>query len=131
MIATRARLRLQLDGIDLTIIALTLATAAVHVSRALANPRIAAVFTLNAIGYVVMLGLLYVPAPLPPRARFVARWVLIGYAALTFVLYFVWGVMKAEWLVPIGPADKAIEIVLIALLLSQTQQTRPAQSPGL
>jgi hypothetical protein len=116
-----------LDGIDLTIIALTLATAAIHVSRALTNPHIAALFTVNAIGYAILLGLLYLPTPLPPQARLAAQWTLVGYAAVTFVLYFVWGVMKAEWLVPIGPADKVIEAVLIALLLVQARRGRTVQ----
>jgi hypothetical protein len=116
-----------LDGIDLTVIALTLATAAIHVSRALANSHIAALFTLNAIGYVVLLGLLYLPTPLLGQTRLAARWTLVGYATVTFVLYFIWGMMKAEWLVPVGPADKVIEVVLIALLLVQAQRERPVQ----
>jgi hypothetical protein len=128
MITTRALARVHLDGIDLTIVALTLATAAIHIIRALANPRITALFTLNATGYAILLGLLYLPMPLPPQARVAARWTLVGYAAVTFVLYFVWGVMKAEWVVPIGPADKAVEALLIALVLLQTRQTRSVQA---
>jgi hypothetical protein len=118
--------RPRIGGLQLAIIALTLAAAAIHMSRALANARIAELFTLNAIGYVALVGLLYVPLPVTQRGRRAVRWTLIGYAALTFALYLVWGLMKGEWLIPIGPADKLIEALLVALLLVEARQVRQA-----
>lgn len=98
----------------MAIAALTLAAAAIHISRALVNPHITVLFSLNAAGYLALLALfVLVRQPGPRRA---IRWTFVGYAALTFVLFFVWGVLKGEW-PAIGFADKAIELALIALLL--------------
>jgi hypothetical protein len=99
----------------LGIIVLTVAAAAIHLSRAVANPRITALFTLNAAGYLVLLALLYLPLAALEGRRGWVRWLFIGYAGITFVLFFVWGAMKGEWPV-IGWADKVIELALIALL---------------
>ena len=103
-------LRLQLG-----IIVLSVAAAAIHLSRALADPHIAVLFTLNAAGYLLLLALLYLPVPVLDGQRRWVRWFFIGYAGVTFLLFFVWGTMKGEWPV-IGFADKTIELALIALL---------------
>jgi hypothetical protein len=44
------------------------------------------------------------------------RWALIGYTAVTIVLYGVWGAMSGDWTVPLGPIAKLIEGTLIGLL---------------
>jgi hypothetical protein len=51
------------------------------------------------------------------RFRSVARWVLIAYAALTIVLFFV----MAPYYTLIGYLDKALEVALIALLLAEAR----------
>jgi peptidoglycan/LPS O-acetylase OafA/YrhL len=99
---------------DIAIVLLTLATAAIHFSRAMADPEIRVLFILNGLGYLVLLTLLYLPQ-LRGRRPWIRR-IFIGYAALTIVLYFVWGLMSGEWNMPIGPLDKLIEVALIALL---------------
>jgi len=99
----------------LSIVVLTAAAAAIHLSRALVNPHITVLFTLNAAGYVLLLALLYLPVPVLVGQRRWVRWFFIGYAGVTFLLFFVWGAMKGEWPV-IGFADKVIELALIALL---------------
>jgi hypothetical protein len=99
------------------VIALVLATAAIHLSRALVAPEIGPLFVVNAIGYVVLVTLLFAPMPALARRRGVIRWALIIYAATTIVLFFVWGAMSGDWPV-IGFVDKAIEVALIAILLS-------------
>lgn len=106
------------------VIVLTLAAAAIHLSRAVVDPHITALFTLNALGYVLLLALLYLPlAPLQGYRPW-ARRALIGYAALTFVLFFVWGIMKGEWPL-IGFIDKLIEVTLIALLIYEERRQAP------
>lgn len=100
----------------ISIILLTLAAAAIHVSRAVVNPHITALFLLNALGYVVLMALLCLPLTAVATYRELARRTLIGYAGLTFVLFFVWGFMKGEW-PAIGFVDKVIEAALIGLLL--------------
>lgn len=95
---------------------LTVATAAIHFARAAADPEIRVLFTLNGVGYLALAALLYVPlAQLGPYRHWV-RWTLMGYAAVTVVLYGAWGAMSGEWTVPLGPIDKVIEVTLIGLL---------------
>ena len=70
-------------------------------------------FILNAVGYLVLIVALYFIPQLAGQ-RALIRWVLLGYTAVTFVLYFVfnwpdvWG--------PAGLFDKAVELVLMILL---------------
>jgi hypothetical protein len=108
------------------IIGCTVGTAAIHLSRAVANPHITVLFTLNALGYLVLLGLWYRP-PAPGRAVLVRR-LFVAYVGLTFVLFFAWGFMKGEWPI-IGFADKAIEALLIVLLLREARS--PVRPTGL
>jgi hypothetical protein len=66
---------------------------------------------------------LYAPlAQLEPHRRRV-RWTLMGYAAVTIVLYGVWGALSGEWTVPLGPVDKLIEVILIGLLWREERAT--------
>jgi hypothetical protein len=111
-----------LQRADLAIILLVCLAAAIHVDRAVLNPHIRVLFILNALGYLTLLGLLY----LSGRPRRPIRRVLIVYAALTFVLFFVWGMMKGEWPV-IGFVDKLVEVLLVGLLLYEDSQDRAAQ----
>jgi hypothetical protein len=98
------------------VIGLTAATAAIHFLRAAADPEIRVLFTLNGVGYLALAALLYVPlARLTPYRRWV-RWTLMGYAAVTVVLYGVWGAMSGDWTVPLGPIAKVIEVALIWLV---------------
>ncbi len=89
------------------IIVLTLATAIIHLALGLPNNFI--MFTLNGLGYVGLLAALY----LPPFARMrnLIRWGLIAYTAVTVLAWVFIGERSA-----IGYIDKAIELVLIALL---------------
>lgn len=98
------------------IIILTIITALIHFSRAAADPDIRILFILNGIGYLTLVTLLYLPSDRLDSWRSRIRWVFIAYAALTIVLYFVWGAMSGEWVLPLGPFDKVVEIALIALL---------------
>jgi hypothetical protein len=87
---------------------------------------LAALFLCNFGGYVVLTAALY----LPPLRRFqhVTRVLLIGYTALTFVAYFV--VRESNWLNPVGLADKAIEAVLIALLVIEARRAHALPGAG-
>jgi hypothetical protein len=71
-------------------------------------------FILNGLGYLALaIGLFFIPQLAGQRS--LLRWVLLAYTAVTFVLYFVfnwpeiWG--------PLGLLTKAIELILIILLL--------------
>ena len=63
------------------------------------------------------------PIPRLRRFRGVARLALIGYTALTVVLYFIEAPGMA-----IGYADKAIEVALVALLLADAYRERSEPS---
>jgi hypothetical protein len=98
------------------IVLLTLATALVHLQLNFPDP----VFILNGLGYLALLASLVLPVPRVARHRNVVRWALIGYAALTIFLWILLGART-----PIGYTDKAIEVLLISLLLLEARRSRP------
>jgi hypothetical protein len=75
-------------------------------------------FLLNGIGYLVLVVALYLPALY--RYQRVVRWLLIIFAAVTFVLYFV---INGFHLNPISIVAKAAEIALIVLLFIEDRQS--------
>ena len=76
-------------------------------------------FLLNGLGYLALVAALYLPVPHLARYSSAVRWVLIGYTALTVVLWILVGARN-----PIGYADKLIELALIVLLLIEWRHTR-------
>ena len=100
-------------ALQVLIVALALTAAVIHFSRAVVNPHITVLFTLNGIGYLGLVALLYLPVAAP--WRHLTRRILMGYTALTFVLFFVWGAMKGEWLV-LGFVCIAVEALLLGAL---------------
>jgi hypothetical protein len=103
-------------GLGVGIFVLTLFTALIHLYLGLGIGN--TLFVLNGLGYLGLLALLQLPHL--ARFRSAARWALVAYAALTIVLFFV----MAPYYSVIGYVDKAIEVVLIALLIAD------AYSPG-
>ncbi len=97
------------------IVLLTLATALIHLQLAFPDPA----FILNGLGYLALLAALYLPVPRLARYRNIVRWVLIGFTALTILLWILLGART-----PIGYIDKAIEIALILLLLLDARRPR-------
>ncbi|HET9221802.1 MAG TPA: hypothetical protein VFO07_04825 [Roseiflexaceae bacterium] len=110
--ASATRLSVQ----QIAIIVLALTTAAIHFSRAAADPEISVLFTLNGLGYLALVAALYAPLSLTASKRRLLRGILIGYTAVTIALYLVWGLMSGEWAIPLGPIDKLVEVALIGLL---------------
>jgi len=90
------------------IIALALTTAIIHI--VLAIPLTMVGFYLNGLGYIALATALYLPVL--ARYRRQIRWLLMGYTALTIVL---WAVIGRPY-TTIGYVDKAIELVLLGLL---------------
>jgi hypothetical protein len=68
-----------------------------------------------------LLSAIYLPIPQFVGWRKLARWLLIGYAALTIILWGVWVAMSGE-ATALGIVDKLIEITLIGLLWWQRRQ---------
>jgi len=69
-------------------------------------------FTLNGLGYLGLLGLLFLPIAFLRPFRPVVRWVTMGYALLTIVLWFVLNGRTDVY----GYTAKLAEVVLIVLL---------------
>ena len=81
----------------------------------------AALFYANAAGYVALTTALYLPHPTLRRYRRVTRWALIAFTAVTVVAYFA---MIQGQFDALGLADKAVELLLIALLLVEDRRSR-------
>lgn len=97
------------------IIILTAATALIHLQLNFPDP----VFILNGLGYLALLAALYLPLPQLARYEIAARWILVGYTAITIILWILVGART-----PIGYIDKLIEVALIALLILDARRTR-------
>ncbi|HRW04019.1 MAG TPA: hypothetical protein P5121_02920 [Caldilineaceae bacterium] len=69
------------------------------------------IFLSNGIGYLVLVVLLYAPIAQLANYQGMLRWIFIGYAALTIVLWVFWGARTA-----VGYIDKLVEAALIAFL---------------
>jgi hypothetical protein len=109
---------------QLTILVLVMLTAAIHLSRARADPEIGLLFTLNAVGYLLLVALLYLPLPGLRRWCQIIRWLLIGYTAVTIGLYLLWGALSSEWST-LGWIDKVIEGALLGLLWWEARHAAP------
>ena len=127
----------QMRFLRIGIIALTVLTAAVHfylvyitfvmIAQGPLPPGatvevmlpFAILFLLNGIGYIVLVAALYMSRL--QRFQMSVRWLLIGYTALTIVLWFFMKASHADWF---DYSDKLIEAGLIALLLIEGWQTR-------
>jgi hypothetical protein len=105
--------RARIGGLQIAIILLTLATAAIHLWLGVIiqqmMPGSFPMFILNGIGYIVLVTALY----LPQLRRYHAwiRWALIAYTAITVIAWVVMGERNL-----IAYVDKIVEIALIVLL---------------
>lgn len=98
---------------------LTVVTAVVHLYLGLSfgDPP----FILNGLGYLTLLAALYPPIPQLVPYQNVIRWVLVGYTALTVVL---WLVITGGNSTAIGYTDKVVELLLIILLITEARASR-------
>ncbi len=104
------------------IIVLTISTALIHLYWSSQIPTPVGLI-LNGLGYAVLLAALYLPIAILSRFRDTIRWVLVGYAALTVVLWVLVGPRVA-----IAYIDKVIELLLILLLLLEARKPAHAAS---
>jgi hypothetical protein len=95
------------------IIGLALITAVIHLFLGIQYNDM--LFLLNGIGYIGLVGMLYLPLAFLAGYRGYVRWALVGYAALTVILYFV--MQDAPFASAFGLFTKAVEVVLIGLLV--------------
>lgn len=118
------------------IIALTVITAVIHLylgisSAAEGTPpgfsvqsMLPILFVLNFEGYMVLVTAHYLPVL--QRFQRLTRWLLIGYTALTILLWYIIASDNADL---IDYITKSIEVVLIVFLLLEDRQAR-RRAPG-
>ncbi len=102
----------------ISIIVLTVVTAIVHLYLGFQGLPL---FVLNGLGYLTLLVALYLPIPQLVPHRNAVRWVFVGYTALTIVL---WLVITGGSSTVTGYIDKIVELLLIALLVSEARGSR-------
>ena len=90
------------------IVGLTLATAAIHVSLG------GMLFLMNAIGYAGLALVLVLPGPFA-RLRWLSRYALIGFTAVTVVAWLAFGARF-----DLAYLDKGIEVALIGVVLLES-----------
>lgn len=112
----------KLTGLQIGIIVLTILTAIVHLL--LGRP----IFILNGLGYLGLLGLLFLPLSFLRPYRKIAPWVLMGYAALTIILYFVVQGNRAFGNI-LGLVTKLDEVILLVLLWLERRRASSPPSP--
>jgi hypothetical protein len=110
---------MHLGVLQFVIIGLAVATAAIHIFLAVTQMNNDLLFILNGLGYLVLVGALYLPLPQLAPYRNWIRWALIALAAITVVLWIIIGART-----PIAYLDKAIEVALIVALWVEGQQRR-------
>jgi hypothetical protein len=118
----------RIGALQIAIIVLTLATAFIHLFLGFSflgsGPSLLPIlFLLNGIGYLGLLGLLYLPISAAAPYRNIARWALMVFAAVTIVAFLLVGLQGAGTL---AYSTKIIEVVLIVLLFMEGRQVQPA-----
>lgn len=110
------------------IVLLTLITAGIHLYFYLTgekNVLLYQMFLLNAIGYIGLLVLLYVPIGLPASIHRLVRPAFIGYALITIVLYLILSAQSGIWSFPLAPISKVDELILAWLLWTERKAEMP------
>lgn len=91
-------------------------------------------FILNGIGYLALLALLVLPVPYLRQHPGFTHWVLIGYTALTFVLYIAINGFGSLLGNPLAMVSKAAELLLIICTFLRwwvIRKAAPAPAPGI
>ena len=95
------------------IIGLAIVAALIHISLLFPDP----VFIMNGLGFLGLLGALYLPIPQLAGWRRQIRWLLIGYTLLTIALWVAFGSR-----IPIAYISKAAEVLLVVCLLIENRR---------
>ena len=104
---------MKLTGIHYGIILAALATAILHITL---FPDI--MFTLNSLGYLGLLGAYFLPIAFFQQRHNLVWWALVGYTALTIVLWVIMGdkTFVAGTSSATGYYAKAAEVLLLIFL---------------
>ena len=99
----------RLDGRQILILLLVVATALVHLGKGVSDGLL--MFIANGLGYLALGAAAYLPIPPLAKIRRPAKWALLAFTAITIIGWIAIGERS-----PIGFIDKAIEVVLLVLL---------------
>lgn len=97
-------------ALRLSVVGLAFATAAIHATLG------GWLFLANAAGYTVLALTMIAPSAFIGRWRWVVRAALLGFTVATIVGWFMFGARF-----PLAYVDKAIELVLLAVLLAEVR----------
>ena len=106
-------------GLHLAIVALTLATAAIHASLG------GVLFLANAAGYSTLAIAMIVPLPIARRYRWLIRLALLGFTSATIAG---WLVLGARF--PLAYLDKGIEALLVGCLVTEAYRLEGSPLEG-
>jgi len=120
---TEKELKMKLTAKHYGIILLTLATAVLHITL---FPDI--MFTLNGLGYLALLAAYFLPIPFLQDRHNLVWWALVGYTALTIVLWLIMGDKNfvAGTSSATGYYAKIAEVLLLAFLFADRPTSRQA-----
>ncbi len=105
----------RLNVVTMGIVLLTLITAGAHLYLASQpDEDLRFWFLLNGVGYLVLLAASQLPQLAPIHT--IVRWVLIGYALLTIILWFLLGSISQGQLELFDITVKVVEAALVVLL---------------
>ncbi len=103
--------RTKFGPVQIGIILLTLATAAIHFSLLFPDP----IFIMNGLGYLALLAAYFLPLPIAKDNPRLVRWVFLGFTVVTIIAWAAIG--DKSWPAgALGYITKLIEIVLLVLL---------------
>ncbi len=111
----------RLNGVQVAILILTLMTALAHLFLGVQlDEQLHIWFLLNGLGYLILLAAFFLPqlAQVHPAIR----WILLGYTLLTFILWFFLGSPREGKIDPFDMGVKAVEVLLVLLLLGDSRQ---------
>jgi len=108
----------RIGPLQIGIIVLTIATALVHLTLGLTTTPPLILFILNGIGYLTLVGALYLPIPQLSQYHALLRWVLIVFAAVTIIGW----IFTGDKTLIIGYPTKVVEVALIVLLVIEARQ---------
>lgn len=102
--------KIEIGGLRIGIILLTLATAIIHLV-VLNLESIDILFVLNGLGFLGLLALYLLPIPIAQKYHNAVRWAFMAYTAVSILAWVIVGSPSV-----LGFTDKAIEVALIVLL---------------
>ena len=109
----------RLGAMQVGIIVLAMIAAIIHLYLAIFQMHNDLLFILNGLGYLGLVGLLYLPLPLIVSYHGVVRWAFIVFTAVTVMAWLLIGSRDL-----LAYVTKVVEVSLIALLYIEGQQAR-------